>query len=898
MEETKKDELIKNLETLLTEEKWTRATLNSYSVNNFKQLDEIIRQSIEMGIFADIKETSEEYLKHSKNSLVALYVMGIFSYEMQLIDDSHFIHLINIFMDNHKWSIVEYLAQKILIYRENKFAIKTLATVYENLNNQDELVNTWVRLVKIDYEEADIVNRLAHIREQDGNIEEAIDYYKKAIQRYITKKIYNQIEDIWHKLLQLMPLDVDFYLTLEKRISKIFTGQRSSELLNLLYEKCFDIGDWDNCIRILKQILDHVPDDKDTRNKLVDVYSEKYKDHSQLEEYIKISNLKQSWRSVHEAINTFEKHIVFDEGNFVFHRSWGIGYIRKIQKEMFSIDFIRKAGHSMSLKMALSSLQVLAEDHIWVLKLRDKDGLKRKILEDKSWALQIIIKGNNNQASSKEIKKELCPDILSQTEWTRWWNDARKIMKTDPIFGNLPDTPNVFVVRNKPISFEEKTYNNFKAQKDFNHRLEIIQDFVENSEPDNEYFDEMYRYFITFIGTLNNINENVIASYLLLKKIVQKYPFLEIQFPYSFKDYIDQVSSIEYLYYQINDTELKKDFLLNIRKSLEHWDEIYLSILKISPNKFILDELIGEKKWDKLELAINEIITRYKENREPFAWVCRNVLVQAWINNINLNKENIYFSLLHLIDISHREIEAKKNAPFNRKIRKQVNDFLFKENYLTEFIETSERETIERLLMILHEIKGLSKSQIVVIRHTVSEKYPDIQFDEAPANKVSDIFEKLIVTENSFNKKVKDFEYLRDVEIPNNSEEIGKAMEKGDLRENAEYKYALEKQGILTAQLNKLTDELQKAQIIKSEDIEGDTVTFGTTIHLKNLISNQEEQYTILGPWESDPENNTISYLSPFGSKLIDKKVNDKVKFVIDDKNYEYKLISVERADF
>ena len=66
------------------------------------------------------------------------------------------------------------------------------------------------------------------------------------------------------------------------------------------------------------------------RKEITECYREKFKDHSQLAEYIRISNLTQSWRNVHDAIADFEKHISFDAGNFVCHRSWGIGRIREL----------------------------------------------------------------------------------------------------------------------------------------------------------------------------------------------------------------------------------------------------------------------------------------------------------------------------------------------------------------------------------------------------------------------------------------------------------------------------------------------------------------------------------------------------------------------------------------
>ena len=97
----------------------------------------------------------------------------------------------------------------------------------------------------------------------------------------------------------------------------------------------------------------------------------------------------QSYRNVFEAINDFEKHIAFDKGSFVFHRNWGVGIIRKLEKDMLTINFGKTGGiREMSLKMAVSALKPLSKEHIWVLKATmKKDELAKKVKDEKKWAL-------------------------------------------------------------------------------------------------------------------------------------------------------------------------------------------------------------------------------------------------------------------------------------------------------------------------------------------------------------------------------------------------------------------------------------------------------------------------------------------------------------------------------
>jgi transcription elongation factor GreA len=138
-----------------------------------------------------------------------------------------------------------------------------------------------------------------------------------------------------------------------------------------------------------------------------------------------------------------------------------------------------------------------------------------------------------------------------------------------------------------------------------------------------------------------------------------------------------------------------------------------------------------------------------------------------------------------------------------------------------------------------------------------------------------------------------------DVEVPANSKEIAFALSLGDLRENAEYKAAKEKQEILNSTVAKLKDEIERAQIFDPASVNTERVSFGTRVVLKNNADDKEEEYTILGPWESDPEHGIISYLSPFGSALLNKKAGESFDFAFDlsrkDERAPYTVIEISK---
>jgi transcription elongation factor GreA-like protein len=276
--------------------------------------------------------------------------------------------LVTIFFDNHKWVIVRYLCERILDYGESKFALRTLAECYKNENEEEAVYGIWERLVKIDHEEADLARTLAEHYEKLGDLENSVDYYKKTLYRYIGKRLFGNVKEIWDKLLVYCPDEIDFFLHVQKKVAKNFDELKAGALLKDVYNVCIKRDDIKTAITVLKLILEYDNDDRQARRDITECYRKKYAGHSHLEDYIRISSLAQGPRNVKEAVQDFEKHIAFDKGNFVFHRTWGVGRIANVQGDDIIIDFAKQRSHSMSLKMAVNALQKKKKNHIWVLK--------------------------------------------------------------------------------------------------------------------------------------------------------------------------------------------------------------------------------------------------------------------------------------------------------------------------------------------------------------------------------------------------------------------------------------------------------------------------------------------------------------------------------------------------
>ena len=891
------DLVVSKVNELLNEEKWTRATLNSYTISNFNELDTLIESAGNSEIGYEVKEACDEHLIHTRNSIIALYISGIIALSRQVIDDSNLIKIINIFTDNHKWNIVEFLCNRILSYGENKFALRTLSECYDHENEKEKKYEIWKRLIKVDYEEADIVRYLAENEEAESNIDTAVEYYKRAIHRYINKKLFSNVKDVWQKLVTLIPDETDFFFHIEKKVSKINSTERASQLLDDLYDAHKKKEQWQKCISILKRILYYDSKNISARREITESFRQMYKDHSNLEEYIRLSNLNQSWRNVHDAIGDFEKHISVDEGTFVSHRSWGIGLIREIKGNNIIIDFAKKRGHEMSLKMAVSALTSLKKEHVWVLKsVWPKEKLHDVVKNNVAWALKMVIKSFDNTANMKQIKAELVPSILTAGEWSTWSTEARKQLKTDPSFGNVPEKIDFFVVRDTPMSFDEKTYNRFKAERGYFGKLKILKEFLDHSDPESEYFGEIFNYFTAFLKGDSNTNEYVVSSFLIITRIVGIYPFLNPGISFEFKDLLSNIEDIESIFAVIEDSDLKQEFLKATKANFDEWPELFVKLFPYHLSRYIIEILSEEKYTDLLKDLYARALYQYKDKREAFIWLARNTEKSLWDSDYGIIFEKVLIGMIHLLDISFREINNKREVSFNRKINKQILNFLFKEKYLPEHLETSDEESLNRIFSLVNDVKDLDPSVKLELKSTILSRFPDFRFHgDEEKEKVS---RGLIVTRKSFEEKQTKLQHILEVEIPLNSKEIGAAIEMGDLKENAEYKAGKEKQELLNIAVSKIKEDLEKASIFNSNEVDPSSISFGTEVKLFNMKTDKEEVFTFFGPWESDPAEHCISYLSPFGNKLWRHKKGDKVCFEINERDYRYRVDKITAKVF
>jgi transcription elongation factor GreA len=153
--------------------------------------------------------------------------------------------------------------------------------------------------------------------------------------------------------------------------------------------------------------------------------------------------------------------------------------------------------------------------------------------------------------------------------------------------------------------------------------------------------------------------------------------------------------------------------------------------------------------------------------------------------------------------------------------------------------------------------------------------------------------EKNPITPEGFARLRDELHNLRSVERPAVIQAIATAREHGDLKENAEYHAARDKQSFIEGRVKELEHKIALAEVIDPAKMSGDRVAFGATVRLSNVETEEEVVYRILGADESDLKAGTIGVTSPLARSLIGKEVGDEVKMRMPGGERTYEILEV-----
>jgi transcription elongation factor GreA-like protein/transcription elongation GreA/GreB family factor len=575
------------------------------------------------------------------------------------------------------------------------------------------------------------------------------------------------------------------------------------------------------------------------------------------------------------AISNYELLAHMKKGHYVFHTGgWDAGQIVDVSlvREQLAVEFEFVAGHKhFTFNNAFKTLEPLPDTHFFSRRFANADLLEQQARENPVEIIRILLRDLGPQTAA-EIKEELCELVIPEKDWTKWWQGARAKLKKDPLIETPESIKHPFRLRKAEISSQELLQRALKVSD--NPATLIQQCYSLTRDMPSLMSDQAIK---------KQLRETMLA--LIAEPGLE--PALEMEISIFFNQVLNEelenksITSLIHKYGVsdafINSIDIlayRKQALVAIREHREDWIERFLTLLlTIQSNPlrdYILKELNESEAKAALSDTINELLQAPMSNPEVFLWYFQKLVCKEGKGLPFSDKKSLEIFFESFL-ILYNQLE---NKPEYRDLLKKTYTLLSGQRFalVRQILEHSDLEFAKEYLLLVSKCQSLSDHDLKILRSLAEVVHPSLGIRKK--HKSHQLTDGHIVwtTQEGFLKAKQQLQHLG-TDIVENAREIEVARSHGDLRENAEYKFALERN------LKHLSEQLNRVRVLTQEDFTASEIGVGSVATLLHKLRNETLTYTILGPWDADPENGILSFQSQFAQGLIGLKENDSYRF-------------------
>ena len=779
---------------------------------------------------------------------------------------------LRLFKENEDWK--KLLSTSLDLYKQdpkNRYIVRMIVLAYEKLADENDAVPFWEILAKGENKPEEFSKKLVDYYKKNGDNQAWLKWSKRLLSQSLRKKDFDTLEDIWMQLIEKEAIDKLYAFDITDKVESLGDKERAFTLLDFfllsLEEKKplhMDVLD------IAKRMLDIDDVNSNLRKRLERFYSKIYCDCGEIENFIEKVDIKRS-ENVKEATNLLERLIKFCPGRYVSHKSWGIGKIDSIDllfNKIF-IDFPVRPQHTINIDLALNILTPLENDDFAVLKIEKRDYLLSLKNENPVQLIKLLLK--DQDIIPQDMLKSSLKGIVNDDEWLHFIKQLKKYAQSENI--EIQRKGSKYFFKRGSTSKEKRvTIGEIESLPDQESKLEqlikIAEDELKPEEQEKwiSCAEEIYesndtplqnKFELLFTQTdITGDKKRMKSGFdLLLKNVENKEKLLLIN--------------------QLSQKQYKKELIQHIgEKDYSFAEQVFLKTpddwLRAHANK-ILEE---NDKLNDLKLMVLQ-----NPHKNPLCFLYLTEMVMKGKEKADLiNKPIILFETI-------LEFMSKKDE--KHKIRSRAKTIFVKYGFdiFRWALKTSSKEEIKILLDIVKQEITVNSEDKKSFERLAESKHPSLKEKE-----IDDFF---YVTKDAINKKKRELDQLLKVEIPANSEAIGKAASQGDLSENFDYISAKEKQRRLIDRVNILKKELEKARPIEEVAYVEGEIGIGTCVMLEDVEGKEKRELFILGPWDNFQDKEVISHTASLAAELMGKKVGE----TIFDKYHKktYRIINVEK---
>jgi transcription elongation GreA/GreB family factor len=582
-------------------------------------------------------------------------------------------------------------------------------------------------------------------------------------------------------------------------------------------------------------------------------------------------------------------------GTFVQHKSWGYGVIvaHDFLLSQTTIDFKTKKAHAMQLQYAGESLAPLPPSHIAAKKFQDLDAVRKLGQSDPAALVRLVLQSLGGRATADQIATQLVPDVFTDAAFKKWWESAKRALKSDPLVGVPQKKTEPFMLRAQALSQTEEVLDGFKAARTLKDQIAALDNLTKALGQFND--PSVLQPVVASIenAAKKNLKLHTAETLQLLAvrdEIIAKMPALasSADTPSVAAILRENDRNLTALLGELPVSKLKKVIMALPDAFSDHWSTKAIALFMRGNSKIVPEAarlLIEKGRMDEFGTALDKSIREHSIEAEGLQWLCAE-------------RHGVYGEIAQHPRVLSAILSTMERDQFKEKRDRRLQDMLVNDQELIidllAVATDEELREVMRKLILSPTFEELNKRSLL---GRIVRTYPELE-SLITGKGEDDKKNELIVSWKSLNVRKEEYDDLVNIKIPQNRQDIQIAREYGDLRENFEYKSAKEQQRVLSRRKSELERDLARARGTDFAGVTNEKVAIGTVVKLRRVSDGGEETYSVLGAWDTDPEKHIISYLSQMAQALIGHAAGERVIVPKETGEHEVEILGIEVAKF
>jgi transcription elongation factor GreA len=586
-------------------------------------------------------------------------------------------------------------------------------------------------------------------------------------------------------------------------------------------------------------------------------------------------------------------------GNYCLHRAWGFGKIVDYDEaqDRLIIDFEDgKEGHAMAPAFCVDKLDILKPDDILVRSRTEPDVINEMIKKQPADLICEILQATEDQAMATSELERALARVIGPIKYKKWWTATKKVLAKDPRVGVPIKKTDPYIYRNEPVKPEDEILEQFQATKNSKHKIQLGEKLYALSENISVIREELPEILAELTDAIANAKSLSQADRLhgvwvrnnLARDLHEDVETLQP----SSASILDSTNDYSGLAADLPSQYFKRYLDLISRTYPDKWKLMIEDLLRNSSGKFTNECIIfmlDNEMEDRISYCLDRWLKEQTIKGPLLYWVVKNRASKKYSSIIApLVTPRLLAAMFYAIDYEALQNASTRRIPLADLLSDDpelIPDLLADAN-----VETA--QDLAQTLLLNQGFENLTKKSLIA---RFIKQFPTVQSLLEGESAESSQTEALIVSQKSFDAAKKEYEGLIMKKIPENKEAIATARDHGDLKENSEYKMARQDQDILLSRKNELEVDLSRARVTEFKDVTKENVGIGSVVELKEKSTGKTHRYSILGAWDSDPDNDILSYKTPLAKALLGKTSGATVTTSIGGNDEDWSVLSIGR---